>query len=596
MLLRAQDLTKSFEYRTVLDSIDLQINEGDRKGLIGVNGMGKSTLLEILSGRMKPDLGEVHRRTERIGYLPQFPEFKEGESVLETIRGGGGRVDRISKRMEEIEGLMAQGDPNLDWKKVAEEYSRLREQYESIPHQGLDRRERDIFDHLDLPEGVEGKQVSRLSGGERTKVTLAKLLIQGDRFDLLLLDEPTSHLDIESVEWLENHLLHMDCALVLVSHDRYFLDNVVTSVMELEDGRMWSYSGNYTTFVEKKAMDEERKWKEAERNRIKRQEEARKADNIHRESWFGSAHKTRLKMLEKMDQKEKPARRETIEVDIGVEGKAGRNMITARGLGIRRGGDRIVEGLDLEVKAGDKMGLFGPNGSGKTSLLQAIMYQIPYEGELYIAPGARVGYFAQGHDTLENTLTPEEQLLKAMGEDSRLEARKLLAKLLLTGREVERPIGTLSGGERARVALAMLIADRRNLLILDEPTNHLDIPSCHAMESALVDYPGTLLIVTHDRYLLDSVCSKVANLKEGELSVFKGNYSELKGRPKRRTMVKEGEVYRVLSSFTEWESRQKFKAGDRVVIPEDEMENFQWALDTGKLRRTGRRGRKRIGG
>ncbi|MCK4300110.1 MAG: ABC-F family ATP-binding cassette domain-containing protein, partial [Planctomycetes bacterium] len=385
---------------------------------------------------------------------------------------------------------------------MAEEYAAL--QFElSESARNLSPGERGILDRMRITPEIMGKRVSELSGGETTKVMLAKVLLRAGKQDLLVLDEPTSHLDIETVEWLEDHLLGLDCAQLIVSHDRYFLNDVVTRVIELEGGTLRGYTGNYTEFMEKRTLDVERRRKEAEKNRIERDRQARVADELHRRERFGTNHKTRKKMIDRMDVIEPPEKDDEIMLRIGVKGKSGKNMVLAKDLGVRRGRTEVIRDLNLNLLTGDKLGIFGPNGAGKTTLVKALLYELPCEGELWIAPGARIGYYAQGHDMLDNTLTSEQQLLKAMGEDERLMARKLLARLLLIGEDVERPIGTLSGGERARVALALLIADRRNFLILDEPTNYLDIHAKHAVESALSDYPGTLLIVTHDRYLMD---------------------------------------------------------------------------------------------
>ncbi len=261
---------------------------------------------------------------------------------------------------------------------------------------------------------------------------------------------------------------------------------------------------------------------------------------------------------------------------------------------ISRGGKVVLKDIDLDIDAGDKLGIFGQNGAGKTTLIKAILGEIPSRGDLWVAPGAEIGYFAQGHDTLDCHLSPLEQINKALGGNDRARARFLLARFLLAEKEVERPISTLSGGERARVALAMLIAERRNLLVLDEPTNYLDIMAKHAVESALAEYAGTILVITHDRYLLDSVCNKIAEVRDYGIRVFNGSYSEYKGARTGRNAVEEAEVYKVISGFTEWVSKKKFLVGDKVLIARSEKENFQWALDNGKLKKMPGKERKII--
>jgi len=587
MLLRAEGVSKSYGSNHVLKDIKLQVNRGERIALVGSNGAGKTTLLSILNGDIRPDTGELVVRTEKIGFLPQMSTFGGDETVMEALNGSS-VSNSLSERAGELEAMMTSGEPaeGLSWDDIAEEYGRLRGEMDR--HQGeLDSKELEIVDRIGIDESMYQKLTGQLSGGETTKVMLARVLIRADEYDLLILDEPTSHLDIGTVEWLEDFLLKLECAQLIVSHDRYFLDDVVNRVIELERGILRSYSGNYTDFATKKELDLERQWKEAEKDRIERDRHERIAEELHRKEWFKSTHKTRKKMIDRMDEVERPHKDREIIMEIGVTGKSGKNMVLASGLGVMRGRKRVIEDLELSLETGDKLGIFGPNGAGKTTLVKAILQDIPYQGELWVAPGARVGYFSQGHDMLDNTKSAEAQVLAVLGDDEegQLSARRLLARLLLFGEQVERPIGTLSGGERARVALAMLIADRRNLLIMDEPTNYLDIASKHAVESALSDYPGTLLIITHDRYLMDAVCNKVGLLDGGKLNVHNGNYSDLKGRPKKRTKVEEALLYKVVSPFTEWSSKRKYRPGDKVSIGESDMENFKWALETGKLKR-----------
>jgi ATP-binding cassette subfamily F protein 3 len=253
---------------------------------------------------------------------------------------------------------------------------------------------------------------------------------------------------------------------------------------------------------------------------------------------------------------------------------------------VARGKRKVLDKVDLEVEKGDKLGIFGPNGSGKTTLLKALQSKLPYLGELYVSPGVKIGYYAQEHDLLEQELTAEQQMKKTLGQQA-VEARAILARLLLTGKDVERPISTLSGGERARLALAMLLAQHKNLLILDEPSNYLDIPSKEAVEEALKEYTGSLIIVTHDRYLLDAVCTKVGELRDGKLSVFNGTYSEMKGRQKFAQGIEVADVYKAVAGFKDWTNGKTYKAGDKVIIAKSELENFRWALDTGKLKKAG---------
>jgi ATP-binding cassette subfamily F protein 3 len=295
-----------------------------------------------------------------------------------------------------------------------------------------------------------------------------------------------------------------------------------------------------------------------------------------------------------MEHVESPPEQKDMKIRIQAAFKSGKNFVVAKQLSVKRGDRKVLDGIDLELVIGDKLGIFGPNGAGKTTLLKTITKELRHEGELWVSPGAKIGYFAQGHDGLDSGLTAEQQMLQALGEDERLKARNLLARFQLTDEQVLTPISKLSGGERARIALAMLMGEQRNLLLLDEPTNYLDVQSRDAIESALREYPGAMILVTHDRYLLDSVCNQVGELKDGKLKVFKGTYSEMKGTIGPAEVITEAQVYRVLVGFTDWTSRRKLKPGDKISIAASEIENYRWALDSEKLQKVGGKELKRV--
>jgi len=583
MLVRAEGVSKAFGPKDILKNVSFQINDNDRIGLVGPNGAGKTTLLKMIMGEVRQDSGDLTVRTNKIVYLSQFPTFDQDTTVHETLSAAP--KSEAQKRMEELEAIMTSGElpRGMDWNEISLEYAKLTEEASADNKSGAER----ALDHLKT-FGIDDKMVGKvaeLSGGERTKVMLAKVLAQAEKADLLILDEPTNHLDIDAVEWLEDYLLNFKGAVLIVSHDRYFLDRTVTQVIELESAKIKHYDGNYSQFVDKKAMELERQRKEFEKNARERDRQAKIADEQHRMLWFSSTHKTRLKMLERMEIKEAPDKKKDLTIDINAAQKSGKNMVIARKLRVKLGGRAIFDDLDLDVDTGDKLGLFGPNGAGKTTLIKAILGDLPSRGDLWVAPGARIGYFAQGHDLMDPKLTSLEQINKSLEGEARTKARSYLYRFQLDQAAAGRPISTLSGGERARVGLALLLSSDLNFLVLDEPTNYLDIMAKHAVEMSLAEYPGTFIIVTHDRYLLDSVCSKVAELRGGELTVFNGSYSQYKGVRTGRNAVEEAEVYKVIAGFTEWASHRKYAPGDRVLVAPSEKANFQWALDNGKLRK-----------
>jgi len=597
MLLSAESISKSFGPKDVLSSVDVKIMKGDRIGLVGRNGVGKTTLIKVLMGTLAPEMGELKIGTDRIGYLPQIPAMDPSQGVSVIIGTPFGDMATVNRRMAELEEIMSTGQVGgeLDWSEVAAEYSKLQSEKAGHEKQAQSPKLPPILQEVGLPLAIADRPFSELSGGEATKVMLARVLMQSHDADILFLDEPTSHLDIETTEWLEDYLLKMKGALVVVSHDRYFLDRSVTRVWELEDAVLDVYKGNFSSFVQKKAIEVEKKQKAYRKFAAEKNRQQRIADEQFRRNPYLTTHKTRLRMMERMGTVDAPREQEDMEVNFRVAVKSGKDVIMAKDLEVNRGNRTIVSNVDLYLEKGDKLGVFGPNGSGKSTLMKALLGEIPYEGELWIAPGAKVGYFAQGHDLLDRALTPEEQLITVLGKDERLLARKTLARFLISGDDAERPISTLSGGERARVALAQLLSEKRNLLILDEPTNYLDILSRSAVESALQDYPGTLIIVSHDRYLLDSVCNKVGDLRAGGFTTFNGTYSQMKGKQEEVRVLEEAHAYRVNSGFTDWTTRKKYRSGDRIVIAESERNLYDHLFKAGKLKKIpGKRERKHV--
>ncbi len=593
VLIKARGVSIAFGPKEVLRSVDIEIDRGDRVGLVGPNGAGKSTLLKILVGEIKPDLGEITAQTEKIQYLPQFQDM--GEATVEDAC-----IDpwatATQARLKKLEEFMANSAdiPEMDLGNIASEYGRLQEELTSRRTHEVEEKRRTALARVGMSERSGEDKISEMSGGERTRIMLARVLMQADDADLIILDEPTSHLDIEAVESLEEYLCGFEGAVLVVSHDRYFMDQVVNHVWDLDAGKVTSYRGNYTEFVGKKLLDIERKKIASQKNQTERERMLKIAEEQHLRLRFASTHKTRLKMVDRMEDVEAPPEQKKMSISVPTVSKSGKNFVTLKQLVVYRGVKRVLNGIDLDLTVGDKLGIFGPNGSGKTTLLKALVKEIPHKGEFWVAPGAKIGYFAQGHDNLNEKLTPEEQMLTVLGEEEKGKARSLLSHFQLCDEHVVTPIEKLSGGERARVSLALLISERRNLLLLDEPTNYLDILSREAVEEALRQYKGAMILVTHDRYLLDAVCNKVGELRDGKLSIFNGTYSELKGHIAHTTTFSEANVYRVVSGFTEWTSRRKYKAGDKVTIAPAEIEVYRWALDNGKLKRVPGREVKRV--
>ena len=592
MLLKAQSIAKSFGPVKVLKDVSLQINEGDSIGLIGVNGAGKTTFISILLGLMKPDTGELIRQTRRIGYLEQFAESGD-VTVREVLGRPYGHIEAIKSRLDEIGDIMASGRDDLDWNALAQESSDLEAKLAKADRDD-EANKIEALKKVGLSPDVMERMMSSLSGGERTKVMLSRIVIQADDCDLLVMDEPTSHLDITTVEWLEDYLIKSHCAVLVVSHDRYFLDKIATRMLEIDRGKSREYKGNYSDFITKKMLELDRMEKEYRKYATQKRKQEEIAAELHRDQWYMTTHKTREKMIEKMEVKEKPEKAQEITVRIQSAPKSGKNVLITKNLCVDLGGRRILSDVNLDIQKGEKVGVFGANGEGKSTLVKALLGEIPSTGDLWMAPGAKIGYYSQHHEALDPKLTAEEQLLLIVGKDRRADARKMLARFLLFGNDVERPMSTLSGGQRARVAMCCLLMDATNLLVLDEPTNYLDIPAKHAVEEALNEYDGTVITVTHDRYFLDTVCTKMIEVKDGHTTEFTGTYSEMKGRPNVREIVMDADEYRVIAPFTNWATGRKYGKGERVLITPVEEKSFEWAMNQGKLKKTGGRQRKKV--
>ncbi len=568
----------------MLTDATLQIDEGQRVGLVGNNGAGKSTLLRLLLGEEKPDTGEIVRRTDKIGYLQQFTELPDDATPRDVLSSCYGAVEEIKARQAEIDSIMMQGG-DVDWNALAEESAELDRKLASF-EADIGTKLDGVFASINFPVEILDRKMNTLSGGERSKVLIAKLSVQVSDCDLLIMDEPTSHLDITTIEWMQDMILGSRCAVLVVSHDRYFLDSIVTRVIEIENGKTREYKGNYSQFVEKKNEAVERAAAEFERYESqKKKQEAIAEQMFHDQRRYMASYKTRLMLIDKMEKKEKPEESKKISISFQAAQKSGKNVVISEKVSISYAGKTILNDVNLDIQKGDKVGVFGANGAGKSTLIKAIMGEIPVNGELWVAPGAKIGYYSQNHEGLDLNLTAEEQMLMVLGKDRKADARNMLARFLLTEENVTNKMSSLSGGQRARVSLCMLLNGATNLLILDEPTNYVDIESKHMLEQALSEYDGTVITITHDRYFLDNVCNKVIEVSGNTAKMYNGNYTDLKGKPVVKVAKQKGDSYRVLAPFTNWAQGKKYVKGDKVIITPDDMPGFETALNQGKLRK-----------
>ncbi len=527
-LLVASGLSKAYGALDVFGNIDLRVEDGDRIGMVGPNGAGKTTLLRIIAGIESSTSGDVFRkRGLTVGYLPQDPPPVNGLTlheamliVFSALRDQGAALAELEHRLAEA---AARGDDV--YAALLEEYGHAQIAFEVAGGYNYEIRIRQVLGGLGFNEDEHNKQLAHLSGGERTRALLAQLLLQEP--DLLLLDEPTNHLDLEAVEWLEDALVHWKGALVVVAHDRYFLDKVTTRIWEVNFGRLDAYRGNYSAYHLQREMRRERQRREWE----EQQEFVEKTEDFIRRNLAGQRTKeaqgrrTRLERFLRDDALDRPDEDRQIRLGLTTTIRSGDLVLATKDLVV--GYDRALFACpDIEIRRGNRVALIGPNGAGKTTLLKTILGLMPaLSGRVRIGASVQIGYLAQAQAGLH----PDQSVLDAILEIRNLpitQARSFLGQFLFSGDEVFREIRTLSGGQRSRVALARLTLQGSNFLLLDEPTTHLDLASQEVLESVLSRFPGTILLVSHDRYLVQALATHVWRVDGNELQAYKGNYEE----------------------------------------------------------------------
>jgi ATP-binding cassette, subfamily F, member 3 len=526
-LIVVERLAKSFDPDDIFWDVSCTVARGDRIALVGRNGTGKTTLLRILVGLESPNSGHVYRaRGLRIGYLPQEATLEGDRTLWQEMMAVFEPLREMEARLRVLEAEMA--DPARA-EAALEAYASLHERFESLGGYTHQDRVKHVLLGLGFPARDHDMPLAYLSGGQKTRACLARLLLESP--DVLLLDEPTNHLDLQAIEWLEGYLNSWEGTVVLVAHDRYFMDRVVQKVWELAFGQVEVYSGNYSHYVQQRAERYERWLKEY---RAQRQFVAKEEDYIRR---YMAGQRTRqaqgrLKRLERFKRDEaldRPRQESTIALRLQTPLRSGDKVVWTQDLVV--GYDRaapLFRCPDLDLRRGECVALLGPNGSGKTTFLKTLLGEVePLAGTAKLGASLKIGYFAQVHSDLD----PEKSVLDTILEVKDLplgEARTFLGRFLFSGDDVLKTIGTLSGGERSRVALAKLVLQRANFLVLDEPTNHLDLASQEVLEEVLDDFPGTILLVTHDRYLVDRLATQLWIIKPAarDLELFEGPWAE----------------------------------------------------------------------
>lgn len=533
MMISAQQLTQYHGAHLVLDGITFEIMEGDKVALIGRNGSGKTTLMRLMARLNKPDEGQLMiKKDTRMGYVAQVPEGLDDHTVLGVLSLGFKELMICRTQMKEMEQQMSDpacaADPN-QLERLLKRYAALQDQFEREGGYEMDARIDQVADGLDIAKAHYGWRFGSLSGGEQTRLVLASQLIV--RPDLLLLDEPTNHLDLERVEWLEGFLREYPGTVVLISHDRYFLDRVVNRTLELEDGEAETSAGGYTEYMkvkEQRLLQQFEEFKEQQKVIKKMKETIRQLEEWGRvggnEKFFRRAASMR-KAIERMEQVKRPVlERRNAEFDVRPTDRTGKRVAVLEQVEKSYGEREILRGISGLLEYGDKIALIGCNGSGKTTLFKLLLgEEQPNAGKLEWGARVDVGYLAQQEEPTNPKLNVLEYFRLEAGVEEG-EARGILARYLFYGADVFRSVGQLSGGEWTRLRLALLVQRKPNVLLLDEPTNHLDIASREALEESLVDFEGTVLAISHDRYFVNRLASRVWELEDGQMTAYLGDY------------------------------------------------------------------------
>lgn len=524
IILQANKIERSFAGEVLFDNVSLQVDERDRIALVGKNGAGKSTLLKILVGEEEPTSGEINKKRDlSLSYLAQDSRFESSNTIYDEMLHVFDSLRKTEKSLRQMELEMGE-KTGADLEKLMQDYDRLSEEFRQAGGFTYEADIRAILNGFKFDESMWQMKIEELSGGQNTRLALAKMLLE--KPNLLVLDEPTNHLDIETIAWLENYLVNYSGALLIVSHDRYFLDKVATVTVDLTKHSLDRYVGNYSSFVEQK---EQKLLTEAKNYEKQQKEIAALEDFVNRNLVRASTTKraqSRRKQLEKMERLDKPeAGTKSAHMTFHSDKTSGNVVLTVEEAAVGYDDQILSEPINLDIRKMNAVAIVGPNGIGKSTLIKSIVGQIPFiKGEARFGANVEVGYY----DQTQSKLTPHNSVLDELWNDFKLtpevEIRNRLGAFLFSGDDVKKTVGMLSGGERARLLLAKLSMENNNFLILDEPTNHLDIDSKEVLENALIDFDGTLLFVSHDRYFINRVATQVLELSEEGSTLYLGDY------------------------------------------------------------------------
>lgn len=527
-ILSVKDLSKSFIYEKIFKDVNFHIEEGDKVGLIGQNGSGKTTLLNVLTGELLCDTGEIfYQKNSNPKYLKQYTKISSEKTILQECLLIFENIFKIEDKLRILEIEISNLDEeSIKDSKLLDEYSKLREKYIELKGPEVNSRVTGVLKGLGFEEKDFSKIVNHLSGGQKSRINLAKLLLSNP--DFMFLDEPTNHLDIQSINWLESYLRDYKGTFIVISHDRFFLDNIVNKIFLLENTKLTTYKGNYSNYQKLRQKELEVLKKQYENQQLEIERERKIIDkflNVGREKSIRQGQ-SRLKKLEKIDLLTPIDVKKTAKIKFETNIKSGEDIFIGENLSKSFGEKKVFENIDFKVFRGDRIGIVGENGIGKSTLFNIISGKFPSDsGQLQIGTNVFIGYFDQEMSHLDNNKTIMDEIWDSYPTLTHFEIRSFLAKMMFLGDDILKEINTLSGGEKARVSLLKLMLSDSNVLLMDEPTNHLDIDSKEILEDALKDYNGTVISISHDRYFLNNYANKIWEMKRDSITEYLGDYN-----------------------------------------------------------------------
>jgi ATP-binding cassette subfamily F protein 3 len=597
-ILQVHNLSKSIAGKQLFENTTFEIYPEDCIGLLGPNGCGKTTLFNILLGKEQPNSGDVQKKNGlKIRSLEQDP-MRRSDTTLNDYFTRTAQTENIQQQIKNLESQLE--DPAIyesnRYQEILDELRSLQTQTTKTSGSAQLETARERLKELGLTGLTLDMQMKNLSGGERQKIALASILTQPQNCDLFLFDEPTNHLDIETIEWLEQKIADIPSAVVIISHDRYLLSDLVDRVFEFHGSTIELYDASYEEYEEQKKIREHIKKQEYQRASVEMKRQLAAIKKITRRNRYNIQINSRMKQIEKLKHVENPILKNyLLRFHFKSKLKSGKNIADGIGLSKYFGDKRILSNVNFEILAGQKIGLLGPNGCGKTTFLKMLTKEEPYsQGKLTLSQGAKWGYFDQGHLSLnlENTLL--EEIIRGHIDLSEEDAKALLGQFNFKGTMVHNKVGQLSGGERARLAFLRLIMEPYNLLLLDEPTNHMDIESKTAIETALNSFDGTVILVSHDRKFLDSVTDTIFFMTDADIKSYTGNYSMFRQqRLKELTVYTNKDLaylssgltkYVVMKGFNIWSIKKKHTVGDEILIGDHNRSQYDWAIKGGLLK------------